>query len=55
MITKFREVSGKTLVTDDHSLWYHIQDGTFQRTKWLAVEHGFNKHVSIADMKSLIY
>lgn len=52
MITKFREVSGKTLATDDHSLWYHIQDGIFHRTKWLAVEHGFNKGLTVKETHS---
>ena len=52
MITKFREVSGKSLITDDHSLWYHIQDGTFQRTKWLAIEHGFNKGLTVKEIHS---
>ena len=52
MITKFHEVSGKTLVTDDHSLWYHILDGTFHRTKWLAAEHGFNKGLTFKEILS---
>ena len=52
MITKFHEVSGKTLVTDDHSHWYHIIDGTFQRTKWLAAEHGFNKGLTFKEILS---
>ena len=52
MITKFRELSGKSLIKDEHSLWYHIQDGTFQETKWLAIENGYNNGLSFKQIIS---
>ena len=54
MITKFREFSGKSLIKDEHSLWYHIQDGTFQETKWLAIENGYNNGLTFKEILSKI-
>ena len=36
-------VSAKTFHHNDASLHYHVQDGQFFPTKWLAIDHAFNK------------
>ena len=33
-------VSAKTFYHNDPGLYYHIQDGKFFPTKWLAIDHG---------------
>ena len=35
-------VSAKTFYHSDAGLYYHLQDGNFFPTKWLAIDHGYN-------------